>query len=67
MYAKRRIFVCRVATSEGELLRISLPGTSVNKGIRKGRGCKEPPARQRDLSRGALLLERRSSSRKRGL
>jgi hypothetical protein len=28
MYAKRRIFVCRVATSKGELLRRPISGTS---------------------------------------
>jgi hypothetical protein len=39
MYAKRRIFVCHVATSERELWRISLPRTRVNKGKKEGRGC----------------------------
>ena len=42
MYAKWRIFVCQVATSESELLRIPLPRTPVNKGKEKGSGFVAP-------------------------
>jgi hypothetical protein len=34
----------------GELPRISLPRTRVNKGIKKGRGCYAPPSTELRLS-----------------
>ena len=57
MYAKRRIFVCQVATSESELLRIPLLGTWVNKGKRKSRVPKEPDPR---LTSHYLRTDRRT-------